>query len=99
MEYLKLFKSLSDAGVKYLLCGGVAVNIYGIPRMTADIDIIVELTEDNVNKFEASMTQLGYRTSIPVKLRDLCDKTYHEKLIKGKNLHAVLYSNDNAKYM
>ncbi len=37
MEYLKLFKLLDAREVRYLLCDGLAVNIYGIPRMTADI--------------------------------------------------------------
>jgi len=45
MEYLQLFKKLSEEQVRYLICGGLAVNIYGIPRMTADIDLLLDFTD------------------------------------------------------
>lgn len=98
MEYLKLFKSLSDAGVKYLLCGGVAVNIYGIPRMTADIDFIIELTEGNVSKFEKAMRELGYSTALPINLAKLCDTKERHKLIEQKNLKAVQFISESSKF-
>jgi len=47
-----LFKSLADNKVKYLLCGGLAVNLYGIPRMTADVDLLIDWEKENIEKFE-----------------------------------------------
>ena len=35
LDYRTLFKDMNDAGVDYMLIGGVAVNFYGIPRMTS----------------------------------------------------------------
>lgn len=32
----KIFSGLNKCKVKYLIAGGVAVNLYGIPRMTYD---------------------------------------------------------------
>ncbi len=44
MELFKeLFASLNRARVKYMVAGGIAVNLYGIERATDDIDIVVEL--------------------------------------------------------
>ena len=51
MEYLELFSKLEQFKVRYLICGGLAVNIYGIPRMTADIDLLLDFTEKNVTDF------------------------------------------------
>jgi len=45
MEYLKLFEQLQQHDIRYMLCGGLAVNVYGIPRMTADIDIVLDFEE------------------------------------------------------
>jgi len=46
MENIKrIFKALSEARVKYMLAGGIAVNLYGIERATADMDIVVFLSE------------------------------------------------------
>ena len=44
MEYLELFSKLEQFKVRYLICGGLAVNIYVIPRMTADIDLLLDFT-------------------------------------------------------
>ena len=58
MEYQKLFKTLNQYKVNYLICGGMAVNIYGIPRMTADIDIILDFEENNISNFENALIWL-----------------------------------------
>jgi len=34
--FSRLFDSLNKGGVEYLVCGGIAVNLYGIERATAD---------------------------------------------------------------
>jgi hypothetical protein len=51
----ELFKSvtglLDQKGIGYMISGSLALNIYCIPRMTLDIDIVVELDKDNINDF------------------------------------------------
>ena len=51
--------ALDLARVDYALCGGVALAIYGIPRATIDIDMLV--TPDQVPTAEEVLAQLGYR--------------------------------------
>lgn len=51
--------ALDLAGVDYALCGGVALAIYGIPRATIDIDMMV--TPEQVPTAEEIIGQLGYR--------------------------------------
>jgi hypothetical protein len=36
-----------------MISGSIAMNIYSIPRMTLDIDIVVELSLDRINEFTA----------------------------------------------
>lgn len=72
MEIFKrLFKALNEANVKYLVCGGIAVNLYGIQRATADIDIALSLDEDNLRRFISVANELGLKPKIPVKLDEL----------------------------
>lgn len=52
LEVLKIVtQRLNDADVSYMISGSMAANYYAIPRMTRDIDIVIELKELNVNKF------------------------------------------------
>ena len=68
-----LFRELGNAGVSYVLCGGLAIILHGIHRFTADIDLAVALEPDNLQRFIAVVTRLGYRPRAPVPASDLLD--------------------------
>lgn len=52
LEVLNLITDrLNNAGINYMISGSIAVNYYSIPRMTRDIDIVIELKNSNLNKF------------------------------------------------
>ena len=40
--------ALSDLGVPYFVGGSVASSLYGMPRSTLDVDLVVELSEEHV---------------------------------------------------
>jgi predicted nucleotidyltransferase len=42
--------ALNDAGVRYLIVGGVAVVLHGHLRATADLDLVVRLEDDNARR-------------------------------------------------
>lgn len=68
-----LFSSLNRASIKYMVAGGIAVNLYGIERATADVDIVLELEKGNLLKFINVAEKLVLRPKIPVKLKDIID--------------------------
>ncbi|WP_447863105.1 nucleotidyltransferase [Nitrospira calida] len=46
LEVLKLVaRRLAAAGIPYMVTGSIAVNFYAVPRMTRDIDLVVEIGE------------------------------------------------------
>ena len=52
LEVLKIVTSrLNDASISYMVSGSVAANYYTIPRMTRDIDVVIELKQGDVDKF------------------------------------------------
>lgn len=99
MEYIQLFQKLHQSQVRYLICGGLAVNIYGIPRMTADIDILLDFTDDNLERFEAAIKQLKYQSMIPLSIKTFVTKNERQKAIDEKNLIAYSYFNSQSNYM
>ncbi len=46
---LKVVSILDSLKINYFITGGYAVSVWGRPRSTADIDIVVELIEPSVN--------------------------------------------------
>lgn len=43
--------SLDEINIPYMISGSIALNIYSIPRMTRDIDIVVELKAERIDEF------------------------------------------------
>ena len=54
-----LFSTLNEADVKYLLIGGMASILYGVPRTTLDFDITIDPSKENVKKTLEIMKKLG----------------------------------------
>lgn len=51
LEVLKIVtQRLENAGIPYMLTGSIAANFYTVPRMTRDIDIVVELEPSDAEK-------------------------------------------------
>ncbi len=58
-----LFACLEKHNVKYVVIGGVAAILHGVPRMTGDIDLLIESTPDNARRMLDTLKDLGYDTS------------------------------------
>jgi hypothetical protein len=87
MELFKdLFSSLNQASIKYMVAGGIAVNLYGIERATADVDIVLELEKGNLSKFIRVAKKLGLKPKIPVKLDDFIDPERRKGWIMDKGM-------------
>ena len=62
LDYLEIFKTFNNNGIHYIIVGGIAVNLYGIPRMTYDIDILLYLEESNAKRFVEQMIQQHHKS-------------------------------------
>jgi hypothetical protein len=52
LEVLKVVtERLNGADIPYMISGSMAANYYTVPRMTRDIDIVIELKETDIDKF------------------------------------------------
>lgn len=50
-----VFRALAQHGVNYVVFGAVALGLHGLPRTTADLDLFIEPTEDNVARLKAAL--------------------------------------------
>ena len=88
LDYTSIFKRLNDGKIKYIVVGGMAVNLHGIPRMTYDIDLLIDFGEKNTNKFLRLMNEWGFKPKAPVDITDLARASKREAWIKEKNMKA-----------
>ena len=58
-EFKEFIQLLNSEKVKYLIIGGWAVNLYGNPRVTADIDFFVSMEVANVDKIISVYKKFG----------------------------------------
>jgi hypothetical protein len=88
LDYLAIFKKFNDAGIRYLVVGGLAVNLYGVPRMTYDVDVLLDLEDDNINRFVGLMKEWGFKPKVPVEIMEFASKEKREDWIKNKHMKA-----------
>lgn len=63
-KFLTFIDALEKEKVEYVLIGGLAVILYGLPRLTQDIDIFIEPDENNISKLRAALQSLYHDESI-----------------------------------
>jgi hypothetical protein len=73
--------------------GDIAVNLYGIPRMNYDIDILLYLEESNAKRFVEQMIQWNFKPKIPVKPMDFLDVNKRNNWIKNRTMKAFCFVN------
>lgn len=86
MFYEQVFRKLNEKKVRYLVIGGVAVNLHGFSRVTADLDIMLDFKSENVMNFVETVKELGFKPRVPVKIEDFADPSKRESWIKEKNM-------------
>jgi hypothetical protein len=60
-----IVRALNDAGTRYLVVGGLAVNAHGYARMTRDVDLVIQLEPRNTERGLRALLGIGYRLMIP----------------------------------
>lgn len=61
-----LIKLMKKHGVDFAVCGGHAVAYHGYPRMTMDIDLLIEPSEENSSRMVDVLAEFGFaRAGVP----------------------------------
>ena len=84
MGMFDLIKMLEDAGVDYVLVGGLAVALHGYQRVTMDVDVVLAMDGENLQRFVTCAKSAGLQPVIPVDIEslarpELLDQWHREK--------------------
>lgn len=89
--YEDVLVALQDAEVRFVLVGGTAVILHGVPRTTADLDIVIDLEASNVRRLGEAMTRLGFCPRAPVPAADLASAERRREWIEAKGMRAFTF--------
>lgn len=81
-----IFGALNAAGARYVVVGGLAVVFHGHARLTADIDLVVDLSPGEAVKTIAALERLGMVSRAPVAARDFVDPERRRAWIEEKGM-------------
>jgi hypothetical protein len=62
--FFKVLDKFSKTEVEYILIGGFAVILHGLPRLTQDIDILIKNDEKNIDKLRNALYSIFKDDSI-----------------------------------
>jgi predicted nucleotidyltransferase len=93
--YEEILRAFQKEKVKYVLVGGIAVNILGLFRSTADLDILVQMSDSNLAKIVKILKKNSYFVKQPVDPMKISDKATREKWIRDKHMRAFNFYKKN----
>ncbi|MGH7214283.1 MAG: hypothetical protein ACREIT_05925 [Tepidisphaeraceae bacterium] len=88
MVYIReLLQRLTDAGVEFVVVGGVAASLHGSSLSTEDLDVCIPTTEENVRRVLGALADVEPRLRMLPARPPLPDDV--EKLRGVKNLYLI----------
>ena len=95
-EFIRIIKFLQEKNIDFVITGMIAASVWGVIRATKDIDIVVTLSDENINAIYSFAKIYGYsfpsETSYQLTLRNeetlvdidfiFCNYTHCKSLMK-----------------
>jgi hypothetical protein len=85
-DFQAVFVALAQANVRFVVAGGLAVVLHGHDRLTADIDLALDLTTESVQAAVTALTRIGYRPLAPVDPMQLADGESRAEWKRERNM-------------
>lgn len=90
-------EALHRAEVPFLVVGGVAVVEHGYGRNTFDVDLVIRLTPDVIERAFSALAQIGYRPSVPITAAQFADADARRALLEEKNMQVLNFWSDERR--
>lgn len=88
MRYTNFLQELCDSQVRFVLVGGMAVQLHGYARSTLDMDIVLAMDDANLTKFIDMAKKFGLVPIIPVPIDSLKNAQQIEQWYQEKGMLA-----------
>jgi tRNA nucleotidyltransferase/poly(A) polymerase len=66
-----VFASFQRHKVKYIIIGGIAAVLHGVPRATFDVDILIEASSENAQQLLDALVEANFATATLIDANEL----------------------------
>ncbi len=87
-------RALDQAGVPFIVVGGLAVVAHGYGRQTQDLDIVIRLQPEAVRNAFLALGALGYQPRIPVTADGFASPEQRARWIEEKGMTVLNFQSD-----
>jgi len=70
LQLQELLRRLSEADIRFVLVGGLAVNAWGYLRTTRDVDLVPDSSAENLARLDALLRELDGKVEVEGRLLD-----------------------------
>ena len=84
-----VLRALSSRGARFAVAGGFACLAHGVVRVTLDLDLLVEMSDDNLACLWDTLIALGFVTQQPVSRADVVSAESLSRLAREKHTQAL----------
>jgi hypothetical protein len=84
-----IFSALNDNHVRYVVVGGLATVLHGFARLTADIDMIVDLDPPEARRAVSALMDLGFRPRAPIDAFQFADPQVRRAWFEEKGMRVM----------
>lgn len=93
-SFREIVAALDAAAVRYMVAGGLAVNAHGFLRFTKDVDIVIDLSSENIERTFLALDSLGYRPIVPISATQFADAGLRARWIEEKGMQVLQFWSD-----
>ncbi|MGH6691047.1 MAG: nucleotidyl transferase AbiEii/AbiGii toxin family protein [Gammaproteobacteria bacterium] len=87
-------RALNEAGVPFIVVGGLAVNAHGYGRVTQDIDVVLKLEPATVRAAFVALASLGYAPRVPVTADGFADPAQRARWMSEKGMTVLNFHSE-----
>ena len=93
-----IVRRLAEEKIDYIIIGGVAAILHGVLRATFDLDIVLDFSPMNVEKFVKILKEFNLSPLVPIDPSELMDQKKRKEWIEKKDAKVINFRDPEDNY-
>jgi len=90
-QFIPIFQLLNEAEVRYVVVGGIATVLHGYVRLTVDVDLVIDLHKEEVERAVRALSGYGFKPRAPVDPMQFADADQRTRWIEEKGMEVFSF--------